>query len=160
MKCPFGVKTAEVRNCKFQANTCDLQVPKGYQGKEEMDLFFLLRLVSGGLVLGGLVLGCGCFADDCNERLVTRFLNPQKMALKDVQEFQAFDAKKIMQWKSCHLAHRDKVFKQPPPHLLKNWRCFLSWQNRFSRSGFCSSQARLVAFSSPRLPGIQFLQDL
>lgn len=42
------------------------------------------------------------FADDCNERLVTRFLNPQKMALdvfegEDFQEFQAFDAKKIMQ---------------------------------------------------------------
>lgn len=69
----------------------------GIKGKEEMDLFFLLRLVSGWLVSGWLVLGCGWFADDCNEGLVTRFLNPQKMALKDVQEFQAFDAKKIMQ---------------------------------------------------------------
>ena len=45
VKCPFGVKTAEVRNCKFQANTCDLQVRKWVSGSlEEMDLLFFVKI--------------------------------------------------------------------------------------------------------------------
>ena len=81
---------------------------------------FRMWLVLGGLVSGWLVLGCGWFADDCNERLVTRFLNPQKMALdvfegEDFQEFQAFDAKKIMKWKSCHSSHWIVSNNLPPP---------------------------------------------
>lgn len=79
----------------------------GIRGKEEMDLLFFVKIgfrrvgfrMVGFRIVGfkRVVLGCGWFADDCNEGLVTRFLNPQKMALKDFQEFQAFDAKKIMQ---------------------------------------------------------------